>query len=122
MNRFQHKSSTLKLLFISCLSAGILLASCEGPKYFSVTVIDKQTKKPIDSVTVQVKVLRGKKEQQTYDLQGYTDSTGKFESSIMIGTGLSPARFDFQLEYEKSGYIHKSELNNTNGVVELYRK
>ena len=104
---------------ITVISIAITLVSCEGPKYFSVTVVDKLTRKPIDSVFVQVKVKAGKKEKGVYNLQGYTDSIGKFIRSEMIGYGLSMRYWDFYMEYDKKGYVHKTEANKTNGVVEL---
>ncbi len=108
-----------KLFVITCIVAAITLFGCEGPKYFSVTVFDNQTKKPIDSVLVHVKVKHGKNFQDGYSIQGYTDSTGKFVSSMMLGTGLKPAKFDFFMEYQKPGYINKTEINKTEGRVEL---
>ena len=106
--------NTLVLLFIL-----FTLISCEGPKYFSVTVVDKITKQPIDSVLVNVIVKAGKKEKSAYKLQGYTDSAGKFIRDEMIGYGLSMRKWDFYMEYDKTGYQHKSELNKTEGTVEL---
>ena len=104
---------------IIIISIAITLVSCEGPKYFSVTVIDKLTRQPIDSVFVQVKVKAGKKEKGAYNLQGYTDSVGKFIRSEMIGYGLSMKHWDFHMEYDKKGYVHKKEVNKTDGAVEL---
>ncbi|MBI5538699.1 MAG: hypothetical protein HY951_01470 [Bacteroidia bacterium] len=108
-----------KLMFSISLFLGFILFSCEGPKYFAVTVVDKQTKKPIDSVLVKVIVKAGKKEKSAYNLQGYTDSAGKFIRDEMIGYGLSMRKWDFYMEYDKSGYQHKSEVNKTEGTVEL---
>lgn len=109
----QTKSTFISLFII------FTLFSCEGPKYFSVTVVDKQTQQPIDSVLVKVIVKAGKKEKSAYNLQGYTDSAGKFIRDEMIGYGLSMRRWDFNMEYDKTGYQHKSEVNKTEGTVEL---
>jgi hypothetical protein len=106
---------------ILVLIIGLGLISCEGPKYFSVTVVDKITKRPLDSVLVKVIVKAGRKEKTAYNIEGYTDSTGKFIRDEMIGYGLSMKRWDFYMEYDKAGYAHKSELNKTEGVVELDR-
>jgi len=99
----------------------IFFMSCEGPKSFSVTVIDHVSKKPIDSVSVQVRVMAGKQEKSAYNVHGYTDSTGTFAMEEMIGYGLSLKRWDFYMDYEKKGYAHKSEKNRTEGIVELER-
>jgi len=99
----------------------IFFISCEGPKSFSVTVIDHVSKKPIDSVLVNVKVIAGKQEKSAYNLQGYTDSLGMFVMEEMIGYGLSLKRWDFYMDYDKKGYVHKTEKNRTEGLVELER-
>lgn len=109
----------LTTFIIVILIIGFAFISCEGPKYFSVTVVDKLTRKPLDSVFVSVKVMDDDVERTAYDLQGYTDSTGKFVKEEMIGYGLSIRRWDFFMEYDKQGYLHKTEVNHTEGVVEL---
>jgi hypothetical protein len=106
-------------LLVLLLIIGFIVTSCEGPKDFSITVIDKITKKPIDSVFVKVKVKAGNNDKSDYNLQGYTDSTGKFVRSEMIGYGLSMSHWDFYMDYDKKGYAHKSELNRVEGTVEL---
>lgn len=106
-------------LIILIIVLGIIFSSCEGPKYFTVTVVDKLTQQPIDSVLVKVKVMAGKTEKNAYNLEGYTDSSGKFIRSEMIGYGLSMKKWDFYMEYNKSGYADKVELNKTEGIVEL---
>jgi hypothetical protein len=116
-----ENKNTMKIfsLTITFLLMGFILISCEGPKYFSVTVIDKNTQKPIDSVFVQVRVMAGKTEKSAYNIQGYTDTAGKFTTSEMIGYGLSLKHWDFYMEYDKKGYVHKTEINHTEGRVEL---
>ena len=98
---------------------GFLFISCEGPKNFSVIVVDKITKKPLDSVMVQVKVKAGKNDKSVYNLQGFTDTSGKFVASEMIGYGLSARSWNFYMEYSKKGYVQKTEINHTEGQVEL---
>lgn len=105
------------LLLLGLLA--LTMVSCEGPKYFSVTVVDKITQQPLDSVFVKVKVMAGKKEKSAYNLEGYTDSSGKFIKDEMIGYGLSIKRWDFYMEYNKVGYKPKVEINKTEGIVEL---
>jgi len=101
------------------LLISLCFVSCEGPKYFSVTVVDKTTQQPIDSVLVLVKVKAGKEEKSGYNLQGFTDTVGMFKREEMIGYGLSLSRWDFYMEYTKKGYVHKTELNHVEGKVEL---
>lgn len=109
---------TIKITSILLIIA-LFMVSCEGPKYFNVTVVDKITQQPIDSVLVKVIVKVGENEKSAYNLQGYTDSDGKFIRDEMIGYGLSLKRWDFYMEYSKVGYIHKTEINRTEGLVEL---
>ncbi len=97
----------------------LFCVSCEGPKTYSVIVIDKITQKPLDSVFVAVKVRVGDKEQVNYGLQGYTDTAGRFKCEEMIGYGLSVRRWDFYMEYYKKGYVPKIEKNHVEGRVEL---
>lgn len=101
------------------LVTGLFLLSCEGPKSFSIMVVDKVTQQPVDSVFVSIIVKAGKKEKSAYNLQGYTDSAGKFNRTEMIGYGLSMRRWDFYMEYNKKGYAPKTEINHTEGTVEL---
>jgi hypothetical protein len=109
----------MKIFNLSILIIGLILVSCEGPKYFSVTVVDKITQQPIDSVLVKVVVKAGDTEKSQYNLEGYTDSAGQFIRDEMIGYGLSMKKWDFYMEYDKPGYAHKSEMNRTEGVVEM---
>ena len=62
---------------------------------------------------------RNQNEKSAYDLQGYTDSAGKFIREEMIGYGLSMKHWDFYMEYDKQGYAHKTERNRTEGLIEL---
>ncbi|HQP04325.1 MAG: hypothetical protein KBB11_08015 [Bacteroidales bacterium] len=110
--------NTIKLAVV-LIVIGIFTVSCEGPIYFNVTVVDKITQQPIDSVLVKVIVKVGDKEKSAYNLQGYTDTAGNFIRDEMIGYGLSLRQWDFYMEYEKEGYIKKTEINHTDGLVEL---
>ena len=103
------------------LIIGFMLMSCEGPKKYNVTVVDKITKQPLESVLVKVKVMSGKSEKKGYNLEGYTDATGQFVKDEMIGYGLSMKRCDFYMAYHKKGYVQKTEVNHTEGQVELER-
>lgn len=111
----------MKKCKIAVLFLGLFLVSCEGPKTYSVTVVDKATQLPLDSVLVKVVVKAGDKEKTSYNLEGYTDTSGKFTREVMIGYGLSLSRWDFYMEYSKPGYAQKTEKNRTEGRVELER-
>lgn len=103
-------------LIIALLVLGITLVSCEANKLISVTVVDKVTKQPVDSVFV--KVNAGKNGDYTKNsTSGYTNSSGKFETHMMIGCTFGC--YDIYIDYDKSGYVHKTEFNKTEGVVEL---
>lgn len=104
---------------IMLIATVLILGSCEGPKNFAVTVMDKGTQQPLDSVLVFVKVKRGEHGTSSEFLQGYTDATGKFMREEMIGTGLSMKRWYFYMEYSKNGYMPKTELDRTEGLVEM---
>ncbi len=96
----------------------LLWVSCETHENISVVVIDKLTKQPIDSVLV--KVSDGKKNGGDWSdnaVIGYTDSNGKFEATINMGYAFGNNYI--YLGYDKKGYIHKEELNKTEGIVEL---
>ena len=103
---------------IVILIAGIALVSCEQNKLISITVVDKATRQPLDSVYIEIKA--GKMGDYTKtNKSGYTNSAGKFETHMMIGCSFGC--YDIFMEYSKSGYTRKTGLNMTEGVVELER-
>lgn len=105
------------ILFFTIITSFIFcFISCDGRKEISVTVIDKITKQVIDSVYVEVKVLRTRNNTLINSDYGYTNSDGKFEQGIIVG-GLG--KTDVYIEYHKNGYTHKIDKNITQGVVEL---
>lgn len=106
------------VLVISCL----FILSCEGPKLFSVQVVDKNSKTPLDSVLVKVRVMKGDKEMTAYKMEGYTNKEGVFESSQMIGYGMSMRSWCFFIDYKKKNYISKTEMNRTEAEVELTKE
>jgi 5-hydroxyisourate hydrolase-like protein (transthyretin family) len=101
---------------IAVIIIGITLISCETNKIISVKIIDKVTRQPIDSVFVEVKAGKNGDYTKNY-AKGYTNSEGKFETQMMIGCAFGC--YDIYMEYDKKGYTHKSELNKTEGTVEL---
>lgn len=106
------------LLITAILILGITLISCEANKLISVTVIDKITRQPIDSVSIEVKAGKNG-DYSKNNAKGYTNADGKFETHMMIGCAFGC--YDIYIEYKKSGYVHKIELNQTEGLVELER-
>lgn len=98
------------------LVIGIILVSCEANKNISVTVVDKITKQPVDSVFIEIKAGKNGDYTKNYS-SGYTDSNGKFETQMMIGCAFGC--YDIYMEYTKVGYAFKKELNTTEGLVEL---
>ncbi len=95
------------------------LSSCEVNKLISVTVIDKQTKQPLDSVFVEVKAGKdGNYNKST--ARGYTNAKGKFETHLMIGC--ANGCYDVYTEYTKSSYTKTVELNKTEATVEMKRQ
>ncbi len=101
---------------IILLIIGVTLVSCETNKQISVIVVDKLTKQPIDSVLIEVKAGKNGDYTKNY-ATGYTDKKGKFEISMMIGCSFGC--YDIYMEYDKNGYVHKKELNHTEGIIEL---
>ncbi len=111
-------SGKIVLFIVTILIGGTALVSCEQNKLITVTVVDKLTKQPLDSVYIEIKA--GKKGDYTKaNKSGYTNSAGKFETHMMIGCSFGC--YDIFMEYSKSGYTRKTELNRTDGVVELER-
>jgi hypothetical protein len=101
---------------ITVFVLGFTLISCETNKRISVTVIDKITRKPIDSVFTEVNA--GKNGDYTKNsTKGYTNSSGKFETHMMIGCAFGC--YDVYMKYSKNGYVQKTELNKTEGLIEL---
>ena len=96
----------------------VLVFGCEKREKISVTVLDSQSRLPIDSVKVEVRA--GKNGDYTKNRGiGYTDSTGRFEISMMIGCAFGC--YDIYMDYSKAGYNSKTEFNHTQGDVELSR-
>lgn len=107
----RHPFSIFLLLIITSL-----FFSCEANKHISVTVLNSLTKQPLDSVLV--KVNAGKNgDYNKSTSEGYTNSSGKFETYMMIGCAFGC--YDIYISYSKNGYKDKKELNNTEGAIEL---
>jgi aspartate/glutamate racemase len=103
-------------LALSLFLIGTLFFSCETQKHISVIVVDKTTKQPIDSVFVQVKA--GKNGDFTKNTaEGYTNTAGKFETSMMIGCSFGC--YDIKMIYSKKGRVLKEDMNITEGIIEL---
>jgi len=89
------------LSFVVLLTFILCLAACEAQKEFLVTVNDHVTGKPIDSVHVVFKAGKNGDYNKS-GAEGYTDSTGKFHASFMIGCSFGC--YDIFMELHKKGY------------------
>lgn len=98
------------------LLALLLFSACESRVEIKVLVLDKVSLLPIDSVFVDVGA--GKNGDFTKSgTEGYTDSLGKMESSMMIGC--SGGCYDYKITYSKEGYRSITEENTLRDTVYL---
>lgn len=90
--------------------------SCESHVEINITCKDAATKESLEEVQVDVNAgLNGDYTKSTR--QGQTDSTGYFETDLMIGC---PGKcYDIYITYSKEGYKTKKDLNITSGEVFL---
>lgn len=108
------KSKMVSIALISVLLS--CLFACEKREKISITVLDAQSRLPIDSVKVELRAGKNGDYTKNHGI-GFTDSTGRFESSMMIGCAFGC--YDIYIDYSKDGYISKTEFNHTEGTVEL---
>jgi hypothetical protein len=95
--------------------------SCEYRAEYAFTVLDKETKRPLDSVLVTIRLFSGSSERTAYRRTGYTNTLGIMEKSQMIGSGLSTSRNEHKISFEKVGYKTKTEENLLQGTILLER-
>ncbi|MFP4664404.1 MAG: hypothetical protein ACLFM1_08245 [Bacteroidales bacterium] len=105
--------SILLLCFISLPA----LMSCESQEHISVTVIDSHSKEPLDSVLVEVRAGNDENYSQNYD-DGFTDSTGHYETHMMIGCSFGC--YDIQTTYIKEKYKKLIQVNNLRDTIEMH--
>ncbi len=107
----------MKTLFkIAVCLTMLTLIACESQRHISVTVVDKDSGQPLDSVYVQVDAgNNGNYDKNSAD--GYTDENGKYETYMMIGCSFGC--YDIQMSYAKAGYKKLVQLNNTSGIISL---
>lgn len=94
----------------------MLLTSCEMRKHISLIVVDAQSKKPIDSVKVEI----GAGYDGDYSknsASAYTNKHGFFSCDMMLGC--SRGCYDIQITYSKNGYQKMSSINQTEGMIYL---
>jgi len=105
------RSPNFKLLVFGLLTAvAFTFISCESYETVSMVVKDSATHENIDSVHVQVKAGKNNDYEKS-GTTGYTDSTGYFTGSFMIGCAFGC--YDMFVECSKPGYKkYISELNN----------
>lgn len=106
--------TTSKLL--SLLFFVIVLISCESQKHIDLVVLNKQTKEPIDNVFVKVTAGKGEDFTKSGD-EGYTNTTGKYETYIMIGC--SGGCYDIKINYSKKGFYTLETMNQIKDTVYL---
>src|SRR3989338_6103228 len=109
-------AKTVKLLQRASflLLAVVLLTACEARIEIKVLVLDQLSLLPIDSVFVDV--VAGKNGDFTKSgTKGYTDSSGRMESSMMIGC--SGGCYDYKITYSKEGYRSITEENTLRDTV-----
>jgi len=114
-----HPMKTCLFSIIFFLTITISLFSCEADKHISVKVIDAITKKPVDSVFIKIKAGKNGDYHKNYK-EGYTDTSGKFETNMMIGCSFGC--YDIYVEYYRRGYENKIDFNITEGTVLLNPK
>jgi hypothetical protein len=113
------KMKTPAIFFIIIITAATFLMACEANKHISVRVFDSKTRKPLDSVLVQVNAGKnGDYHKST--TQGLTNATGQFDAYLMIGCSFGC--YDIYTEYSKKGYEDKKDFNITEGTVLLNPK
>ena len=99
----------MKIVLIVLSFFVCILCSCESNQNVSVTVRDAITNQPLDSVFIEFKA--GKNDDFTKSgISGFTDSTGTFIGSFMIGCSFGC--YDYFFECSKPGYeTFVSDLN-----------
>lgn len=101
----------IKIIFI-CFAT--LIFSCESQKQISLYIIDSNSNKPLDSVLVEVNAgLNGDYSKST--AKGYTNASGKFETSMMIGC--TPKCYDIKIHCSKNDYQAVDLFNQTDDTV-----
>jgi hypothetical protein len=75
--------------------------ACEANKQVLVTVYDNVSKKPVDSVHVVIKAGKNGDYSKS-GAEGYTDSTGRFNTCFMIGCSFGC--YDVFVEFNKKGF------------------
>lgn len=105
-----------KNLFITAMISSLFFFSCESQRIISVNCVNALTGEPVDSVLVNVNAgLDGDYNKSTRS--GYTDSTGHFETTIMIGC---PGKcYDIYVSYTKNGFEFVKNLNELEGEIKL---
>lgn len=104
-----------KQLYFLILTTCFLFA-CEKNKHIKLLLIDKNTHAPLENVFVSVNAGYDGDYSKNHT-EGYTNKHGQFETYMMIGC--ARGCYDIQINYSKSKYQFKEELNNTEGIIEL---
>ena len=102
--------SNFRSVFVAVLvTIGTIFTSCESYQTVSFVVKDSATQTFIDSAYVHVKAGKNNDFEKS-GTTGYTDSTGYFSGSFMIGCSFGC--YDIIVECSKPGYTkYVSEMN-----------
>lgn len=102
-----------KLLIITLVIL-VIFCGCEAHKQVYITVYDQVSKRPIDSMHVVIKA--GKYgDYSKSGTEGYTDSTGRFSASFMIGCSFGC--YDVFVGFQKKGYAPLIEFNPKDSLI-----
>jgi len=96
------------LLYLLTLVIIFSIVACESQKQVFVTVYDTVSKKPLDSVHVVIKAGKNGDYSKSGS-QGYTDSSGSFNTFFMIGCSFGC--YDVLVEFHKKGYALFTDFN-----------
>jgi len=91
-----------KLILVSCfLSLLLLLQSCESHQEISILFLDQDSEEKLDSVLITISAGKNGEFIRKYG-DYYSDSSGLFKTSIMIGC--ASGCDDVKLNFNKDGY------------------
>jgi len=114
------KSNLKSFFFCLLVTIGSIFTSCESYQTVSFVVKDSATLETIDSVFVHVKAGKNNDYEKS-GTTGYTDSTGYFTGSFMIGCSFGC--YDIFAECSKPGYkTYISEMNNIPDTIWLSKE
>lgn len=116
MKRYLHRAIVATITTLTV----VFMASCESYKTVEFVVKDAVTYQTLDSVFVHVKAGKNNDYEKS-GTEGYTDSTGVFKGSFMIGCSFGC--YDIFVECSKPGYkSYTSEMNEIPDTIWLTKE